>query len=200
MYRPKELIRILISNSFPLLGLLIFKWDVSSVLFYFLLDSVMVGAFMVLYKWPRALNSMYFLETTEKDRVQGPVGDKNNMERLIFTGVYVPFMLVLAGVVFFTKSYGSLTWWQMAVALGVSWAYHVVDCLLFVKFRDFEKVTAGQLVEDPFKRAVIALFVVIIAGGKDSTIVAIVLSALSFVIDVWFYRYRFVYRNEKRAF
>ncbi len=181
------LVTLVLANLIPVSGTLLLNWDLFSVLFYYWLESAVVGA----YNIPR----MLMISPVRRDPSGVPTAARGHKTSgIIFFAVhYSGFMAghwfgiySLFSPVFISPSTVIVGIVSLSISHGVSFFVN------YVGHREYEKVTLSQQMVAPYRRIVVMHVAVILCAFLLSLfglprVVLTLLVLLKIVIDVVFH-------------
>lgn len=198
MFKNNEFLGLVWSNAVVIVGRFWLHWDMSSLMFYFFIETILIGIF-ALKKVPLSLNSDYIRPATSKDIALGRVGRKRTTDCWIFLAVFIPFMGLLTGAVFGYFGLGITQGWGLVVSLSGSVIWQVyMYYTYYLARKEYEHTTFGSLFIEPYKRMVLSLFISIFslgamsdAKGTSATTTGLIdfFIILKCVGDFWMYSY-----------
>lgn len=186
----RELLRRLVPILISAVGIFFFKWDVSTFLLYFYVDSLFVLVFAFL-KSRLAVQSSYIWKSPPYNPKAMPELPLQYGATSLF-GLFwvVSFLTTYFTVGFYGANTSVVAWSLLLVASN-----HVYDFIIFRRNEIYKKVTTAFCVFASFKRVFIFFFAVIVSFQTDYqfAVHALLFSQLAFELYFWGYE-----KNERR--
>jgi hypothetical protein len=187
MLKRYPLATLVLANLVPISGALLLKWDLFSVLFYYWLESAVVGA----YNIPR----MLMISPVRRDAARVPIAARSHKTSgIIFFAVHYSGFMVghwFAIYSLFDAVQISLTTVAMGI-VSLSISHGVSFFVNYIGHKEYEKVTVSQQMVAPYRRIVVMHVAVILCAFLLSLlglprVVLTILVLLKIVIDVVFH-------------
>jgi len=184
---PLSLLALVVANLSPLIGLLLFGWEVTAIVFLYWLENLVVGVWNIL-RMKKARGTGARLDFTINDRPATALDRKTLIKFFVvhygaFTAGHGLFVLLLFGI-----PQGGFSW--ILVSLGLLFASHGVSYVKnFIQGGEYLTASPHDLFLQPYRRVVVLHLVVIfcgfwlqMAGGAAITVVFMV--AIKLGIDL----------------
>ena len=187
----KELLYRLAPVLISLIGILVFKWDVSTFLLYFYLDSIFIILFSFL-KSGKAMQSDSIWGKFTYDPKAYPVTPL----RFVCLGLYSLFFLVSFGMVYYQVGFNGASLYTVLMALTVTGLNYSYDYFQFIQKETYKTVTAAFCLAQSFKRVfVFFLPPILFMGSKDNYLDMVYLVLIThFLVEIYFWKYEWKHR------
>jgi hypothetical protein len=168
------LLSLIIANLIPFLGIFFLKWDVFSILFFYWLESAVVG----IYNIPK----MIMANPTQKSHKLSGV--------IFFLFHYSAFMVGHGFFIFELFSPVEIKITAVILGLLSLFVSHGISFVInFIGHREYEKVNLSQQMIAPYKRIMVMHVTIILCGFllnlfEAPQITLIILVVLKIIIDV----------------
>jgi len=185
-----SLYSLVLVNVLPIIGVLFLDWSLFSIMFFYWLESAVVGA----YNIPKLLLARVSLEDDAKES-KAPSNVRGRLSAVCFFFVHYG-MFMLGHGLFVFEMFGPPDINAQTVVLGIAalMVSHGVSFKLnYLDHREYEKVSILQQMFAPYKRIVIMHITIILGGMLVSLFGAPVLALIFMVlvkiaIDVYAHR------------
>ena len=176
--RKPSVYSLVVTNLIPIFGVLFLHWSLFSVMFFYWLESAIVGA----YNIPKMMMATVSTDGNKSD-TKAPY---HLTGRLGFSGFFLVHygMFVLGHGLFVFELFGPADLSLQAIMLGVIAllvSHGISFKLNYIDSREYRKVSIAQQMFAPYKRIVI-MHVTIIIGGLLVDLVGAPVVALVFMV------------------
>ena len=170
---------LILVNLVPVFGVLFLHWSLFSVMFFYWLESAVVGV----YNIPKMFMARVTPDTGTK---KVKLSSSQTKGRLVFTGFFLIHygMFMLGHGLFVFELFGppDLTVQTILIGFGALVVSHGISFVLnYIGHKEYEKVNISQQMFAPYKRIVI-MHVTIIIGGFIIDLLGAPVLALVFMI------------------
>ena len=183
---------LILSNLIPLIGVLFFGWDVSTILILYWSENVIIG----------------FYNIIKMALAKGEVRPKQIYERLFLIGFFIVhfgiFTFGHAAFVFSFFGTENPSFKNLLPALLPLFISHGVSMFVhFIKNKEYERVSFDNLFFQPYKRVVI-MHLTIVFGAWVATafhlpsLVLVVLIFLKITVDIFFHKKEHIRFSKER--
>ena len=183
---------LILSNLIPLIGVLFFGWDVSTILILYWSENVIIG----------------FYNIIKMALAKGEVRPKQTYERLFLIGFFIVhfgiFTFGHAAFVFSFFGTDNPSFQTLLPALLPLFISHGVSMFVhFIKNKEYKRVSFDKLFFQPYKRVVI-MHLTIVFGAWVATafhlpsLVLVVLIFLKITVDIFFHKKEHIRFSKER--
>jgi len=168
------LLSLVIANLIPILGIFFLKWDLFSILFFYWLESAVVGV----YNIPK----MIMANPAQKNHRSSGV--------VFFLFHYSAFMAAHGFFIFELFSPIEIKMTAIIIGLASLFASHGISFVInFIGRREYDKVSLSQQMIAPYERIMVMHITIILCGFllnlfESPHITLIILVILKIIIDI----------------
>lgn len=184
----RGIFKIILANAFLPLGYLIFHWDQSGLLFYFLVESVIIGL-SANFKMKTAVNTTYMYfpppEVLAKEKLSrdGSYHLGLNLMYALYTVVYGALVLWFAGT-------GLSHWYQFAIMVGALSVSQAGELFRYYNQKEGTRTTVGMITTVLVKRMTMMLFLGIMSSSlENSAQIVSIFTIVSVGLDLYYFNY-----------